>query len=179
MKSQSSQWKTKFSPRPKKTRQVRSNIKTMLIVFFDIEGIVYYEFEPHGQTVNQVFYKDVLTDEKKFVKNAQKIANRNLVSSPRQCPSPAVHLALSTREFLADKKISVVPHPRYSPALAPCDFFLFPKLKFAIKGQRFQDVEEIKVGSKTQGLNFRTVPKKFRKIVRTLGLLHFIQTRVL
>jgi hypothetical protein len=28
--------------------------------FFDIEGIVYYEFVPHGQTVNQVFYKDVL-----------------------------------------------------------------------------------------------------------------------
>ncbi|VVC41658.1 Transposase, type 1,Winged helix-turn-helix DNA-binding domain, partial [Cinara cedri] len=59
-KLQSSQWKTKFFPRPKKARQVRSNVKTMLIVFFDIEGIVHYEFVPHGQTVNQVFYKDVL-----------------------------------------------------------------------------------------------------------------------
>lgn len=39
----------------KKTRQVRLKVKTMLIVFIDIESIVHYEFVPHGQTVNQVF----------------------------------------------------------------------------------------------------------------------------
>jgi hypothetical protein len=33
-KLQSSQWETKFSPRPKKAHEVRSNVKTMLIVFF-------------------------------------------------------------------------------------------------------------------------------------------------
>jgi hypothetical protein len=33
-KQQSSQWKSPNSPRPKKTRQVRSSVKTMLIVFF-------------------------------------------------------------------------------------------------------------------------------------------------
>jgi len=32
-KQQSSQWKTQSSPRPKKARQVRSNIKSMLIIF--------------------------------------------------------------------------------------------------------------------------------------------------
>ena len=35
-KQTSSQWKTPRSPRPKKIRQVRSNVKTMLICFFDI-----------------------------------------------------------------------------------------------------------------------------------------------
>ena len=39
-KQQSSQWKSPQSPRPKKARQVRSATKTMLIVFFDIKGIV-------------------------------------------------------------------------------------------------------------------------------------------
>jgi histone-lysine N-methyltransferase SETMAR len=37
----------------------------------------------------------------------------------------------------------VVPHPSYSPDLAPSDFFLFLKLKMKLKGQRFQTVEEI------------------------------------
>ena len=37
-----------------------------------------------------------------------------------------------------------VEQPPYSPDLAPCDFFLFPKLKEAIKGTRFQDSEAIK-----------------------------------
>ena len=34
-KTQSSQWKSPGSPRPKKARQVSSNIKSMLICFFD------------------------------------------------------------------------------------------------------------------------------------------------
>ncbi|PRD17607.1 UNVERIFIED_CONTAM: hypothetical protein NCL1_63950 [Trichonephila clavipes] len=41
-KQQSSQWKTPYSPRPKKAGQVRSKIKVMLIVFFDADGIVHH-----------------------------------------------------------------------------------------------------------------------------------------
>jgi len=31
----------------------------------------------------------------------------------------------------------VVPHPPYSPDLAPSDFWLFPELKEVLKGQHF------------------------------------------
>ena len=33
--------------------------------------------------------------------------------------------------------------PPYSPDLAPCDFWLFLKLKSPLKGERFQAVDEI------------------------------------
>jgi hypothetical protein len=33
--------------------------------------------------------------------------------------------------------------PPYSPDLAPCDFWLFPKLKNALKGQKFADISDI------------------------------------
>ena len=36
------------------------------------------------------------------------------------------------------------PHPPYSPDLAPCDFFLFPRMKGHKKGKRFADVREVK-----------------------------------
>jgi len=44
-------------------------------------------------------------------------------------------------------KIAVIPHPPYSPDLAPCDFFLFPKLKLKLKGRRFGTAEEIQAES--------------------------------
>ena len=59
-KQQSSQWKSPGSPRPTKARQSRNATKSMLIVFFDIRGIVHHEFASEGQTVNAGFYCNVL-----------------------------------------------------------------------------------------------------------------------
>jgi len=59
-KHQSSQWNSADSPRPKKARQVLSKVKVMLIVFFDMEDIVHYEYVSQGQTLNQQFYLQVL-----------------------------------------------------------------------------------------------------------------------
>ena len=36
------------------------NVKSMLIIFFHIEGIMHKEFVPPGQMVNGKFYCDVL-----------------------------------------------------------------------------------------------------------------------
>ena len=51
------------------------------------------------------------------------------------------------RWFLTDNNMTVVPHPPYSPDLAPSDFLLFPKLKMKLKGRRFQTVEDIQAES--------------------------------
>jgi len=59
-KQQYLQWKIPSYLRPKKTCQVHSNIKSMLIIFFDIQGIVHKEFVPTGQIVNGNSYCEVL-----------------------------------------------------------------------------------------------------------------------
>ena len=40
--------------------------------------------------------------------------------------------------------IKTVPHPPYSPDLAPCDLCLFPKLKENLRGCRYETIEEMK-----------------------------------
>jgi hypothetical protein len=47
------------------------------------------------------------------------------------------------REFLAHNSIITLLHPPYSPDLAPCNFFLFLKMKLQLKGLCFDRVEEI------------------------------------
>jgi hypothetical protein len=53
------------------------------------------------------------------------------------------HDALTVQEFLATKSIMKLDHPPYSPYLALCDFWMFPKLKNALKGHRFSDIANI------------------------------------
>jgi hypothetical protein len=60
--------------------------------------------------------------------------------------TPRSHTYVLTQHFLA-KKMASIPHPLYSPDLAPCDFFLFPKMKLKLKGHRFDKVEEIQAES--------------------------------
>ena len=40
--------------------------------------------------------------------------------------------------------IKTVPQPPYSTDLAPCDFWLFPKLKEKLRGCRYETIEEMK-----------------------------------
>ncbi|KAL4121904.1 hypothetical protein QTP88_014324 [Uroleucon formosanum] len=52
----------------------------------------------------------------------------------------------------------VIPHPPYSPDLAPCDFFLFPKLKEHLKGTKFNSDEKVKAEVKRW---FNAQPEEF------------------
>ena len=55
--------------------------------------------------------------------------------------------SLLIREFFTKHETTVVPQTPYSPYLVPADFFLFPKLRSALEGRRFQTVEEIEENS--------------------------------
>ena len=60
-KQQSCQLKSVSLPRSKKSHMQRSQVKVMLITFFDHQAMVHHEFVPQEQTVNQHFYKEVQT----------------------------------------------------------------------------------------------------------------------
>ena len=132
-KQMSSQWKTASSPRLKKARQVKSNVKTMLIVFFDIDGLVHHQYVPRGKTVNKEFYTTVLQRLRDAVwrHRPEKWCSGNWILHHDNAPAPR---AVTTNEFMAKHNIPSLPHPPYSPDLAPCDFFLFPQLKKTMKG---------------------------------------------
>ena len=121
----------------------KSKLKTMLICFFDQEGIVHREFVPPGMTVNADFYCDVLRRLRENVrcKRPQKWQNQNLIIHHDNAPA---HRSFKVSKFLAKNNMTVVLHPPYSLDLAPCDFFRFPKLKLRMKGRRFDTIEGFK-----------------------------------
>jgi len=60
LKQKSSQWKSPESPHSKKAWQSRRNVKVMLNVFFDHEGVVHHEYASPGQTITKDYYIEVL-----------------------------------------------------------------------------------------------------------------------
>ena len=47
------------------------------------------------------------------------------------------HKCEVVKSFLASEKVKVLNHLPYSPNLSPCDFFLFPKLKKMLSGNKY------------------------------------------
>ncbi|PNF14609.1 hypothetical protein B7P43_G12122 [Cryptotermes secundus] len=120
------------------------------------DGTVHKEFVPPGQTVNKEFYRDVLKRLREDMrrKRPEKWCTNDWVL---HYDNARPHTAYTVQEILAKNKMAVVPHPPYSPDLAPCDFLLFHKMKIKLKGRRFDTVEEIQAEMQTV---LNTLPKK-------------------
>jgi hypothetical protein len=58
-------------------------------------------------------------------------------------------------------KTTAIPRPPFSPDIAPCAFYLFPKIKLKLKRQRSESIEEIQVKLRNTNFgNFRVAPRK-------------------
>ena len=147
---------TNLKRRPKKARQVRSNVKVLLTVFFDYRGVVYQKFLPYGRTVNKEYYLEVMRHLRGGIRRKRPELWKNNSKLLHHDNAPA-HSSLLMRAFLAKNNPTIIKgQPRYSPDLAPCDFFLSPKLKRPMKGRRFTTIEEIKTASLEE---LKTIPK--------------------
>jgi len=77
-----------------------------LLTFFYTRGIVHYEFVPTGQTVNQVYYSEVLKRLRENVrrKRPENFANNSWILHHDNAPARKV---LTVRELLTTKQITV------------------------------------------------------------------------
>ena len=119
-KRQSSKWKHAGSPRSKKARQ-QIHRQTFDNPFFDSTVMIYMHWVPNGQTVNKEYYVEVLREfRKRFCRKRPALFK----SGPwyfLQDNAP-VHSSILVTDYLTKMGIKTVPHPPYSPDLAPCDF---------------------------------------------------------
>jgi histone-lysine N-methyltransferase SETMAR len=109
---------------------------------FDIRGTVHIDGVPEGQTVNQVYYKVVLTTLPDWVirkrpdmwKNGSWILHHDNALADN---------ALSAKTFLAKHKIPVLEHPPFSPAIALRDIFFISKNQVSLRGTPFKSVDAV------------------------------------
>ena len=82
----------------------------------------------YRQTVNKGYYVEVLRDFRKRFRLNRPALFKSGQWHFHQDNAPVDNSILVT-DYLTKMGIKTLPQPPYSPDLAPCDFWLFPKLK--------------------------------------------------
>ena len=68
MKTHSFHWKRPEVARQQKAHQVQSNVKVLLTVLFDCNGVVHREILSQGQTVSNQYYLEVMRQLRKAIR---------------------------------------------------------------------------------------------------------------
>jgi histone-lysine N-methyltransferase SETMAR len=137
-KGQSTVWVFQFEENPTKVTRSRSVAKQMVACFFTKTGHVATVPLENQKTVNSAWYTTICLPEV-FSKIRKNNPNRRIILHHDNASS---HTSRQTSEYLGTQNIELMGHPPYSPDLAPNDFFLFPRIKDKLRGQRFTSPEE-------------------------------------
>jgi len=114
----------------------------MFCIFFSAEGIVARVVVPKGTTVTGSFYADDILPE--VFSGFKEMSGRKTVRDVMlHHDNAAPHTAQTVTKYLKQERVVTLPHPPYSPDLAPCDFFLFPKIKRELKNRKYDKVENL------------------------------------
>ena len=102
--------------------------------FFDSTGMIYVHLVPSGQTDNEEWYVEVLREFRKRFRRKMLALFKSGQWHFHQDNTP-VNNSLLVKDYLTKIGIKPVSHPSFSPDLAPCDFWLFPKLRSIVMRQ--------------------------------------------
>ena len=141
-KENNKEWIRKGENRPQIARTARNSKKRMFCVFFSVDGVVASKVVPKGATVNGSFYVGEVLPKvfENFTKKRERRTMRNVMLHHDNATS---HKTKAVTNYLEEKRIVLLPHPPYSPDLAPCDFFLFPEIKKKLAGRHFDRIENL------------------------------------
>lgn len=117
--------------------------KTMLCVWWDQRGVVYHELLKPGETVNaQRYRQQIINLNHALIEKRPEWATRHgkVILLHDNAPS---HTAKDVKAEIKALGWEVLPHPPYSPDLAPSDYHLFSSMGHALSEQHFDSYEEV------------------------------------
>lgn len=118
--------------------------KVLLCIWWDQHGILYYELLQPGETVTAERYKrQIIELSNKLQTKRPEWANRHdkvilLYDNARP------HVAKSVSDVLKQLNWEMLPHPPYSPDIAPSDYHLFRSMAHGLAKQQFKNYQDVK-----------------------------------
>ena len=116
-------------PTPKIPRDQK---KIMLSVWWDIKGILHYEFLETNETIDSLIYsQQLITLNDKLFKMMSALFNKKKIFLLHDNSKP--HVSKNVSKTIKDLGFEILPHPPYSPDLVPSDYYLFKHLQNSLE----------------------------------------------
>lgn len=117
--------------------------RIMMSVWWDYRGIIYFELLPRNITITGQIYCDQLGRlEAKLKKARPGLVNRKNVIIQHDNARP--HISKIAQQKIKELEWEILPHPAYSPDIAPSDYHLFRSLQNYLSGKEFSKEDDIK-----------------------------------
>lgn len=136
-------WVNPGQPSTSTAKPDRFGKKTMLCVWWDQKGVVYHELLKPGETVNTDRYQQQMINlNHALIEKRPEWARRHGKVILLHDNAPA-HKAKRVQDTIKTLGWELLPHPPYSPDLAPSDYHLFSSMGHALAEQHFDSYEEV------------------------------------
>ena len=147
-------WLSEDAPRPQILKEGFRSRKRLFTIFFNSQGPICVDIMPQDSTITAQYYTTQVLPQ--VLKQRQECApTRAQARLLLHHDNAGPHKAKLTTEYLEQQGISLLAHPPYSPDLAPCDFWLFPKIKAGLPGRQFSRVQDL---AKAVSSELRSIP---------------------
>jgi histone-lysine N-methyltransferase SETMAR len=143
----------------------------MLSVWWGVKGVIQWKLLPTGSTITADVYCEQLD---RVAAQLQRKQDKVYFLHDNARP----HIAKSTRQKLLELGWTVLPHPPYSPDLAPTDCHLFRSLADYLHEKNFDDEDDLEMeltnffSQKSKGFCERgilSLPERWRQVIDKKG----------
>lgn len=120
--------------------------KVLLCVWWNYQGIIHHELVPDGRAINSDIYSEQLQKVCEIVRERYPaLVNRRQLLLQHDNARP--HTSQTTRRTIQELGcIKVLPHPAYSPDIAPSDYHMFRSMAHFLRGRRFETLDNVEIG---------------------------------
>ena len=117
--------------------------KVMLCVWWDIKGVVYYELLEPTKTVNANLYSKQLVSLSRALESKRPYTGKGSRKVILLHDNARPHVAKTTQATIERLGWEVLPHPAYSPDLAPSDYHLFRSMEHFFREKNYTDLTSL------------------------------------
>ncbi|UYV78856.1 RUVBL1 [Cordylochernes scorpioides] len=118
--------------------------KLMLCIWWDQLGVIYYELLQPNETITGERYQQQLMRLSRALKIKRPLYAKRRDKVIYQHDNARPHVAKVVKETLEALQWDVLPHPLYSPDIAPSDYHMFRSMTHGLAEQHFTSYEEAK-----------------------------------